>query len=68
LGDTVSTKERYAMSANPKTLIHRWFEEVWNQGREETIDELFARDAIAFGLGETEQPVHGPSEFKKFLA
>jgi len=56
------------MSANPKTLIHRWFEEVWNQGREETIDELFARDAIAFGLGETEQPVHGPSEFKKFLA
>jgi steroid delta-isomerase-like uncharacterized protein len=54
------------MSANPKTLIHRWFEEVWNQGREETIDELFARDAIAFGLGETEQPVHGPSEFKSF--
>ncbi len=54
------------MSANPKELIHRWFEEVWNQGREETIDELFARDGIAFGLGETEKPVHGPSEFKIF--
>jgi steroid delta-isomerase-like uncharacterized protein len=54
------------MSASPRELIHRWFDEVWNQGREEAIDELFAPHAVAFGLGETETPVHGPSEFKTF--
>ena len=29
------------------TLIHRWFEEVWNQGRESLIDELTTEDAVA---------------------
>jgi steroid delta-isomerase-like uncharacterized protein len=32
------------------TLMHRWFEEVWNQGREASIDELLATDAVAHGL------------------
>ena len=50
-----------------KTHILRWFEEVWNQGREEAVDELMAPEAIAYGLGETERDVHGPSEFKNFL-
>ena len=51
---------------DPKDLIHRWFDEVWNQGREETIDELFASEAIAHGLGEAEAQVRGPAEFKTF--
>jgi hypothetical protein len=29
------------MSEQNKALAKRWFEEVWNQGRESTIDELF---------------------------
>jgi len=29
--------------------IHRWFEEVWNQGRGETIHEMCAKDAIGYG-------------------
>jgi len=32
------------------TLIDRWFEEVWNQGRESAIDELAEPHAIAHGL------------------
>jgi steroid delta-isomerase-like uncharacterized protein len=32
------------------TILNRWFEEVWNQGRESTIDELLATDAVAHGL------------------
>ena len=28
------------------SLIRRWFDEVWNQGRLETIRELMAPDAI----------------------
>lgn len=55
------------MQDHLKTHIRRWFEEVWNQGREEAVDELMAPEAIAYGLGETERDVHGPPEFKHFL-
>jgi steroid delta-isomerase-like uncharacterized protein len=55
------------MQQNAKALVHRWFEEVWNQGREDTIDELLAPDAIVYGLGESEVPLHGPSEFRVFF-
>ena len=34
------------MSSDVKALGRRWFEEVWNQGREETIDELLPADGI----------------------
>ena len=33
------------MSDQKATLI-RWFEEVWNQGRRETIDELLPEDCV----------------------
>ncbi|HEY6251554.1 MAG TPA: ester cyclase [Candidatus Angelobacter sp.] len=53
--------------ADNKSLVHRWFEEVWNQGRERTIDELLGKDIVAFGLGEAGTEVHGPAEFKTFF-
>jgi steroid delta-isomerase-like uncharacterized protein len=55
------------VSIDPYTLIHRWFDEVWNHGREETVDELFAPDGICHGLGEGIADVHGPAGFKVFL-
>jgi len=55
------------MSEVNKALVRRWFEEVWNQGREETIDELLAPDGVAHGLGDTEVDVRGPGEFKPFV-
>jgi steroid delta-isomerase-like uncharacterized protein len=48
------------------TVVHRWFEEVWNQGREETIDELSTTDAIAHGLSDGRSDVCGPAGFKVF--
>ncbi len=30
------------MSSDPKALLTRWFEEVWNQQRSDTVDELMA--------------------------
>ncbi len=48
-------------------LIYRWFEEVWNQGREEAIDEMFAVDGIAHGLGEAGVDVVGPAGYKPFF-
>ena len=50
------------MSDANKALVRRWFDEVWNQGREDTIDELLAATAIAHGLGEGDQPVTGPAQ------
>lgn len=54
------------MQTDPRTVTHRWFEEVWNLAQEATIDELFAPDAIAYGLGEGGAAVRGPAEFKVF--
>jgi steroid delta-isomerase-like uncharacterized protein len=52
------------MPADNETLMRRWFEEVWNQGRVEAIDELFASDGIAHGLGDSK--LVGPAGFKLF--
>ncbi|HLJ51195.1 MAG TPA: ester cyclase [Bryobacteraceae bacterium] len=54
------------MSDENKALVHRWIKEVWNEGREQTIDELFAPDSIAEGIGETDQEVRGPEAFRQF--
>ena len=51
------------MSLENKTLVRRWFEEVWNQGRVAGIDEMLANHAIVHGLG---PDLHGAAEFKQF--
>lgn len=53
------------MSAENKAIVRRWFAEVWNEGRVDAIDELFAPDGVAHGLGED---LHGPEGFKPFQA
>jgi len=51
-----------------KALIHRWFEEVWNKGRAEAIDEMFAADGIANGLSDEQgEPLRGPDAFRQFF-
>ena len=54
------------MLAENKALVNRWFEEVWNKGRADAIDEMFAADGVAHGLGG--QDLHGPADFKVFHA
>ena len=56
------------MSEQNIAVVRRWFEEVWNQGRESAIDELFSAEGVAHGLGDSEQDVHGPDEIKPFVA
>ena len=59
-------QEQSTLEAN-KSLVRRWFEEVWNKGRAEAIDEMFAVDGIAHGLSEdAENPMKGPAGFKPF--
>lgn len=54
------------MPLDARAVLYRWFEEVWNQDREEVIDELMAPNSIAHGLGEG-AAAHGPAGFKPFL-
>jgi steroid delta-isomerase-like uncharacterized protein len=59
-------QEQSTAKAN-KALVRRWFEEVWNKGRAEAIDEMFAADGIAHGLSDdAENPLRGPADFKPF--
>ena len=37
------------MAKHTNTILHCWFEEVWNKGRAELIDEMIAPEAIAHG-------------------
>src|SRR5688572_22022417 len=47
------------------TIVHDWFERVWNQGREDAIDELMADDAIVHGLKDPSgNELRGPAGFK----
>jgi steroid delta-isomerase-like uncharacterized protein len=56
------------MSEDNKALIRRWFKEVWNKGRAEAIDEMFAADGIANGLSDEKgEPLRGPDDFKTFF-
>jgi len=56
----MSTKENVA-------LMRRWFEEVWNQGKIETVHELLSEDAVGIGQGEPSAKIHGPADFIPFV-
>lgn len=50
-------------------IFRRWVEEVWNQGNEKAIDELFDKDGTAnypYFL-KNEEPIRGIEDFKKFF-
>lgn len=50
-----------------KRLGQRWFEEVWNEGRNGAIDELLSPEGVGFGLAEPGTEVRGPEHLKPFV-
>jgi steroid delta-isomerase-like uncharacterized protein len=48
-------------------LMQRWFQEVWNEGRIQTIYDLLAPDGVARGQRGGESEIRGPEEFAKFV-
>jgi steroid delta-isomerase-like uncharacterized protein len=48
-------------------LMQRWFREVWNEGRIQTVYDLLAPDAVAKGQRGGESEIRGPEEFAKFV-
>jgi predicted SnoaL-like aldol condensation-catalyzing enzyme len=51
------------MPGTNEALVLRWFEEVWNQGRRATIDEMVSSTAI---LNDENSTTTGPEGFKAF--
>ena len=55
------------MSEENKAVVQRWFDEVWNEGRADAIDELFDENGIAHGLSDDpSNPLKGPANFRPF--
>ena len=53
------------MSGKQNTLAFQWFQQVWNEDREELIDELLAHEAIVHDITDVNGP-KGPEGFKIF--
>ena len=53
------------MPHKKSTLSYSWMEHVWNEGREEAIDEMMDKNVVFYGLGEGEEK--GIAAFKKFF-
>jgi predicted ester cyclase len=50
---------------DPKsTLSYRWFQEVWNEGREDLIDDLMTEQSIVHGIAEGQSK--GTEAFRSF--
>ena len=47
-----------------ESFCHEWFRRVWNELDTSAIDQLFAEDGIAHGLGDP--PIRGPQGFRQF--
>ena len=47
-----------------KDLAERWFDEVWNKGRESAIDELLDPQGKAYGIPTPDSFLVGPEGFK----
>ena len=57
-----------ALPHTPDAVIRSWFEELWNQKREDTIDRLFAADGVAHGLPTPDgSPIRGRDAFRPFF-
>jgi steroid delta-isomerase-like uncharacterized protein len=48
------------------SLVKRWFREVWREGKNETIYELLAPEAVLSGQTGAQEEIRGPEEFAAF--
>src|SRR5262249_34845690 len=67
-GERTIPLQRKERAMEGRELIRRWFREVWNEGKEEAIDELMAPDCVAHGLGHGARDLNGLEGFKEFYA
>ena len=44
-------------------LMRRWFKEVWNEGRVQTIYDLMSENGVGVGQDQPGVEIHGPADF-----
>jgi hypothetical protein len=66
--DATQKEETRAMSEENKTLVRRYFEEIWDKGNLNLIDELFTTDFVRHGPTGTEGEVRGLEGFKGLVS
>jgi steroid delta-isomerase-like uncharacterized protein len=49
-----------------EAIVRRWFEEVWNQKRTDTVYEILSPDSDGHGTSETGADLRGPKGFLEF--
>ena len=52
------------MSEANKQLVRRWFDEVWNQQRESSIDAMLSPEGNVHGFPQEDSVLIGPEDFK----
>src|SRR5579875_3484021 len=57
---------RIAMSQSPHEIANNWFEEVWNKGRLEAVEELATPDAKSYGFPQPGS-VLTRAEFREYI-
>jgi len=62
----MSTATPAPLTNDAATLMRRWFQEVWNEGKESTIDEMFGADSVMWGVNRPDVASRGPEEFRVF--
>ncbi len=56
------------MSEENKALVRRYFEEIWDKGNLELIDELFTTNFVRHGPTGTEGEVRGQEGFESLVS
>jgi steroid delta-isomerase-like uncharacterized protein len=55
------------MTGQEPVLLRRWFEEVWNQRRDDLMDQLAAKDMVCHGTGGPDEDLRGlDQDFRPF--
>jgi hypothetical protein len=52
------------MTSSPEQLTRKWFEDIWNHRRLETIDELMGEPCVIHDPGTSPADVRHPAEFR----
>jgi steroid delta-isomerase-like uncharacterized protein len=53
------------MQSSAEVLVRRWFQDLWTDGKVETIDQLMAANAVIHGLPTPDGgPMHGTAGFR----
>jgi steroid delta-isomerase-like uncharacterized protein len=66
--DETQKEETRTMSEENKALVRRYFEEIWDRGNLDLIDELFTTNFVRHGPTATEGEVHGQEDFESLVS